>query len=44
MHALRAAGEIVAGVMAFAEEIGHALADDEDDVPEHIPVESDDDG
>ena len=40
VHAMRAASELVAAVLAFADEIGGAFGDDaEDDDVEHIPVE-----
>jgi hypothetical protein len=44
VHLLRAASEVVAGLVAFVEEIGKAFGDDDDeDGVEHINVEDDDD-
>ena len=42
VHLLRAASEVVAGLMAFAEEVGKAFDGDEDGV-ERIDVENDED-
>jgi hypothetical protein len=42
VHLLRAASEVVAGVIAFAEEVGKAFDSSEDGV-ERIDVEGDDD-
>lgn len=43
VHLLRAVSEVVAGVMAFADEIGKAFdGDSEEDGAEHIDVENDD--
>ena len=39
IHALRAAGEAVAAVTAFVDEVASAFRPEDDDAPEHIEVE-----